>query len=72
MESEHANNNGMSERFILSSFLSVMNIAAVIGMIAIENLKNNNVEASIPFCVSVLTNIPLEPNKNPARIGRTR
>ena len=40
--------------------------------IAIENLKKRRVVESIPFCVNVLTKIPLDPNMNPARIGRIR
>jgi hypothetical protein len=39
------------------------------GIIAIENLKNSSVVESIPFCVSVRTKTPLDPNIIPARIG---
>ena len=65
-------NRGISFAEILNSFLSVNRIAIKIGMMAIENLKNRSVMESIPFCVNVLTNIPLDPNIKPARIGRIR
>ena len=69
---EHIKNNGMSFNIVLKSFLSVNKIAIDIGSIAIENLKNSSVVESIPFCVSVLTNIPLDPNINPASIGKIK
>ena len=65
-------NNGRSDKLIFKSFLSVKNIATRIGIIAIENLKNNSVVWSIPFCVSVRTKIPLDPNMIPASIGKNK
>ena len=65
-------NIGMSLSSIFSNFLSVSRIAIRIGMIAIENLKNSRVVESIPFWVNVRTNIPLDPNIRPARIGKTK
>ena len=65
-------NNGMSFKLILNSSLSVRKMAIKSGIIAIENLKNRSVVESIPFCVNVLTNTPLEPNMNPARIGKIK
>ena len=62
--------SGMSLKFIFNNSLSVRMVAIRRGMIAIENLRNSNVVESIPFSVSVLTNIPLDPNINPARIGK--
>lgn len=62
--------SGMSLKFIFNNSLSVRMMAIRRGMIAIENLRNSNVVESIPFSVSVLTNIPLDPNINPARIGK--
>ena len=62
----------MSFNFILNNSLSVKNIAINSGIIAIENLRKSRVVESIPFCVSVLTNTPLDPNINPARIGKIR
>ena len=41
-------------------------------MVAIENLKNSNVVESIPFSVNVRTNTPLDPNINPASMGKIR
>ena len=41
-------------------------------MTAIENLKNSSVVESTPFSVSVLTNIPVDPNIIPARIGKIK
>lgn len=61
---------GMSLKFIFNNSLSVRMMAIRRGMIAIENLRNSNVVESIPFSVNVLTNIPLDPNINPARIGK--
>jgi hypothetical protein len=52
--------------------LSVAKIANAIGIIAIENLKKSKVVESIPFCVSVRTKIPLDPNMIPARTGNIR
>lgn len=72
MHIAHTKNKGMSFNCILIKFLSVSRIAARIGMRAIENLKNNRVVESIPFCVSVLTKNPLDPNMNPARIGKIK
>ena len=72
MHIAHIKNNGMSFKLILNNFLSVKNIAIKIGMIAIENLKNRSVVESIPFCVNVLTKTPLDPNMNPARIGKIK
>ena len=72
MHKEHAKNRGMSFKPILNSFLSVIRMAISRGIIAIENLRNSNVVGSIPFCVSVLTNIPLDPNMIPARMGKIR
>ena len=65
-------NNGRSLKLIFNSFVSVNKIAIRIGIMAIENLKNNNVVASIPFWVKVRTKIPLDPNIKPANIGRIR
>ena len=65
-------NNGMSFKLILKSVLSLNKIAIVIGMIAIENLKKRRVVASMPFCVNVRTKIPLDPNMNPAKSGKSR
>jgi hypothetical protein len=62
----------MSFNFILNNSLSVKNIAINSGIIAIENLRKSSVVESIPFCVIVLTNTPLDPNINPARIGKIR
>lgn len=42
-------NRGMSVNFILNSFLSVRIMAISMGIMAIENLKNKSVVASIPF-----------------------
>lgn len=64
--------NGMSFRFSLNSLLSVSRIAIKRGIMAIENLKNNNVVASTPFWVIVLTNVPLDPNRKPAIIGKIK
>lgn len=72
MHNAHTKNKGMSFKSILNNFLSVSNMAITIGIIAIENLKKRSVVGSIPFCVNVLTNIPLDPNMNPARIGRIK
>ena len=72
MHTAHAKNNGMSFKSIFKSFLSVRMMAISIGMIAIENLKNKSVPWSIPFCVNVRTKIPLDPNMNPARIGKSK
>lgn len=63
---------GMSLKFTLNSFLSVNRMAIKIGIMAIENLRNRSVVESIPFWVSVRTNIPLDPNIRPARIGKIR
>ena len=72
MHTEQAKNNGMSDKSILNSDLSVRSIAINRGTIAIENLKNSSVVWSIPFWVSVRTKIPLDPNMNPARIGKSK
>ena len=72
MQIAQTKNSGISFKLILNSFLSVNNIAIKMGIIAIENLKNRSVVGSIPFCVNVLTNIPLDPNINPARIGKIK
>jgi hypothetical protein len=47
-------------------------MAIRIGMMAIENLKNRRVVESIPFCVNVRTNIPLDPNIKPAKMGKIK
>ncbi len=65
-------NSGRSFMLIFNNSLSVNNMAIRIGIIAIENLKNRRVAESIPFCVNVLTNIPLDPNIKPARIGKIK
>ena len=70
MQIAQAINSGLSLKFIFNDSLSVRMMAFRRGMIAIENLRNSNVVESIPFSVSVLTNIPLDPNINPARIGK--
>lgn len=72
MHTEQVKNNGMSDNSILNSDLSVRSIAINMGIMAIENLKNSSVVWSIPFCVSVRTKIPLDPNIIPARIGKIR
>ena len=54
-------NSLISLNLIFNCFLSVARIAITITGIAIENLKNSSVVASIPFCVNVLTNMPLDP-----------
>lgn len=72
MHAEQAKNNGRSAKSILNNFLSVKSMAINMGMIAIENLKKRSVLSSIPFCVNVLTNIPLDPNMIPARIGKSK
>lgn len=72
MHNAHNKNIGMSDKSILNSFLSVNKMAINIGIIAIENLKKSNVVWSIPFWVSVRTNIPLDPNIIPARIGKIK
>lgn len=69
---EHAKNRGISDNLILNSSLSLSNIAIIIGTIVIENLKNSSVVGSIPFWVNVRTNIPLDPNMKPARIGKIK
>ena len=70
MHTEHAKNRGMSFKSIFKRFLSVKIIAINMGRMAIENLKNKRVPWSIPFWVNVRTKIPLDPNMNPARIGK--
>ena len=65
-------NNGMSFKSIFNKFLSVMKIAIIIGIIAIENLKKRSVVESIPFAINVLTNTPPDPNIIPARIGKIK
>jgi hypothetical protein len=72
MHIAHTKNSGMSFKFILSSFLSVKRMAIINGRIAIENLKNSNVVESIPFCVSVRTKTPLDPNIKPASMGKIK
>ena len=72
MQIAHIKKRGISLNSIFNSFLSVNIIATSNGMIAIENLKNKSVVESIPFCVNVLTNIPLDPNMKPANIGRIK
>lgn len=72
MHAAHTKNNGRSDRSILNSLLSVNSMAIRIGIIAIENLKNRSVVWSIPFCVNVRTNIPLDPNIIPAKIGKIK
>lgn len=62
----------MSFNLILNNLLSVRRIAITMGKIAIENLKNSKVVESIPFCVNVRTNIPLDPNRKPAIIGKIK
>ena len=65
-------NSLKSFNLIFNSSLSVAIIAINSTRIAIENLKKSSVVASIPFCVNVLTNMPLEPNSIPAKIGKIR
>lgn len=65
-------NIGMSRGFILNSFLSVSKIAIISGNMAIENLRKSKVVESIPFWVNVRTNIPLDPNRKPAIIGKIK
>ncbi len=65
-------NRGMSDKSILINCLSVKSIAINMGIMAIENLKKRSVVASIPFWVKVRTNIPLDPNITPARIGKIK
>lgn len=72
MQIEHAKNRGMSDKSILSNSLSVSKMASKSGIMAIENLKKRSVVESIPFWVNVRTNIPLDPNIIPARIGKIR
>ena len=72
MQIEQAKNSGISDKSILINSLSVSRMANRIGIIAIENLKKRSVVESIPFCVNVRTNIPLDPNMIPARIGKIR
>ena len=72
MHTAHAKNRGMSFKSTFKRFLSVRRSAIRIGTIAIENLKNKSVPWSIPFWVNVRTKIPLDPNMNPARIGKIR
>ena len=72
MHIEHTKNRGMSFKSILNSSLPVARMAINIGTIAIENLKNSNVVGLMPFWVRVLTNIPLDPNMIPARIGKIK
>ena len=57
---------------IFNKFLSVASIAINSIMGDIENLRNSNVVGSIPFWVSVLTNIPLDPNSIPVNIGKIK
>lgn len=63
---------GMSLGFILNSFLSVSKIAIISGNIAIENLRKSNVVESMPFWVSVRTNIPLDPKRKPVIMGKIK
>ena len=72
MHSEQTRTSGMSFKSILNNFLSVSKIAIRIGIMAIENLKNRRVVESIPFCVKVRTNMPLDPNIKPAKTGKIR
>lgn len=72
MHAAQAKNRGMSFRLIFNKPLSVSSMAIRIGMMAIENLKNRRVVESIPFCVNVRTNIPLDPNIKPAKMGKIK
>ena len=72
MQIAQTKNRGMFFKSILIKLLSVSKIAIKMGIIAIENLKNRRVVESIPFCVSVRTNMPLDPNIIPARIGNIK
>ena len=72
MHNAQIKNNGMSDKSILNSFLSVNIMAINIGIMAIENLKKSNVVWSIPCWVNVLTKIPLDPNIIPAKIGKIK
>ena len=72
MQTEQTKNRGMSDKSILRSSLLVNRMARRIGIMAIENLRNRSVVESIPFWVSVRTNIPLDPNMIPAKIGKIR
>ena len=72
MQIAHTKNSGKSDRSILNNSLSVNMMASRIGMMASENLKNRSVVESIPFWVNVRTNIPVDPNMIPARIGKIR
>jgi hypothetical protein len=72
MHIAHTKNSGKSDNSILKRLLSVRSIAIRIGMMAIENLRKSRVLWPIPFCVNVLTNIPLDPNMIPARMGKIK
>ena len=65
-------NSGRSFKSILKSFSSVKRRAISMGTMAIENLKKSRVVESIPFWVNVRTKMPLDPNMNPARIGKIK
>lgn len=72
MQMAHRMKSGMSDSVILNNFLSVSIIARAMGIMAIENLKKSNVVWSIPFWVNVRTNMPLDPNMKPARMGKIK
>ena len=57
---------------IFIRLLSVKIIAISMMITAIEKRKKINVVGSIPFSVNVLTNIPVDPNIIPARIGKSK
>lgn len=68
---EHNKINGMSAKLILNRSLFDRAIAITIGIIAIVNLRKSRVVESIPFWVNVRTNSPLDPNMNPAKMGKS-
>ena len=72
MQMAHRMKSGMSDSVILNHFLSVSIIARAMGIMAIENLQKSNVVWSIPFWVNVRTNMPLDPNMKPARMGKIK
>lgn len=69
---EHNKINGMSVKLILNRSLFDRAIAITIGIIAIVNLRKSRVVESIPFWVNVRTNMPLDPNMKPARMGKIK
>ena len=72
MHNPQSTNNGMSSLFSFNKLLSVIRIAKNMYRIAIEKRKKRSVVESTPFSVKVLTNMPVDPNIIPARIGKSK